>query len=133
MRRSAGQSLVELALCAPVVLMLTLGGVAIVRIEDGQSGLQAATGAAAQSAARAPDAAAAAADAQARFSAVIAAYPVRNATLELDTGDFARGVSITATGAGYTDAGWASMAGFHASVALRAQASVPVEWWRTHR
>jgi Flp pilus assembly protein TadG len=55
MKMNGGQALVELALCAPVVVFLALGTAAVVQVEDAAAGLDAATHAAATAAARAPD------------------------------------------------------------------------------
>ena len=55
MRWRSGQALLELALCAPVVLLLALGGAAVVQLQDATAGLDAATTAAAEMASRAPD------------------------------------------------------------------------------
>jgi Flp pilus assembly protein TadG len=115
-----GQSLVELAICLPVVLALGLGTVTVVRAVDGAAGLQAATEAAVNTAARAADAGDAAAAAQSRFASVIGAYPVRRASLELQVGDFARGSTITATASGWVD-----------QVAVQARAQASVETWRS--
>ena len=43
MRSSAGQSLLELALCVPIVMMLALCTVGLVEIADARSGLDAAS------------------------------------------------------------------------------------------
>ena len=67
-----GQALVELALCAPVVLVLALGAVTAVQMIEAEAGLQAATSAALNAAVRAPDANAAIAAARSSFGSVIA-------------------------------------------------------------
>jgi Flp pilus assembly protein TadG len=128
-----GQSLLEFAICLPIVLSLGLGSAAVVQVADASTGLKAATAAAASAAARAPDAATAAAYAEARFASVISDYPVRSATLELPTTDFSRGSIVTLTGTGFTDVGWSSLALMPARVQLRAQATFRVEPWRTRR
>jgi Flp pilus assembly protein TadG len=115
-----GQSLVELAICLPVVLALSLGTVVVVRAVDGAAGLQAATEAAVQSAARAPDAGDAVSAAQSRFASVIGGYPVRGAFIVLQVGDFARGSTIIATASGWVD-----------QVAIHSQAQASVEPWRS--
>ncbi len=115
-----GQSLVELAICLPVVLALALGMVTVVRAVDGAAGLQAATEAAVRTAARAADAGAAASAAQSRFDSVIGGYPVRGASLDLHVGAFIRGSTITATASGWVD-----------QVALHARAQASVEPWRS--
>jgi Flp pilus assembly protein TadG len=115
-----GQSLVELAICLPVVLALGLGAVVVVRAVDGATGLQAATEAAVRAAARSVDVSEAASAAQSRFSFVVAAYPVRSPSLELQLGDFTRGATITATASGWSD-----------SIALHAEARAVIELWRS--
>jgi Flp pilus assembly protein TadG len=126
-----GQAVVELAVCMPVVLLLGLGVAAIVQVSDAAAGLHAAASAAVAAAARAPDEAAARAAAQARFEAVVSAYPLRGSRLELNDRGFARGATITATGAGYVDLGWEAMAVVPARVDLSASASARIEPWRT--
>lgn len=127
-----GQSLIELALCLPVVMILALGSVALVQIEDAQSGLDAATQAAAATAARAPDQATAVNAAQARFAAVIAAYPVTSTTLTMTVPAFARGTPITATAGGYVDLGWAAVPGLPPRLFLRSTVAEPLQSWRSH-
>ncbi|HXI95084.1 MAG TPA: TadE/TadG family type IV pilus assembly protein, partial [Candidatus Acidoferrum sp.] len=75
---SRGQSLVELAVCAPLIVLLTLGTAAAVQVVDASAGLQAATQAAAAEASRAPDAATAERTALARFEVMVADYPLRS-------------------------------------------------------
>lgn len=127
-----GQSLVELALCSPVVMILALGTVAIVQIEDAQSGLDAATLAAGATAARAQDESTALSAAQARFTAVLTAYPVRSATLTVTTPAFGRGSVMTASAAGYVDLGWAALPGLPRQLWLRSSVAEPMEMWRSH-
>ena len=130
MNGSRGQSLLELAVCLPVVLALALGTAAVVRVVDGYGGLEAATQAAVNAAARQPDAGAAAAAAQAAFRSVTAAYPLRSASLSIDVGDFNRGAVITATASATIDVGWPSLA-LPAHLELRAHATAHVESWRS--
>ena len=126
-----GQALVELAVCMPFVLLLGLGAAAVVEVADASAGLRAATEAAVTAAVRAPDAARAQADAHRRFDEVIAAYPVRSATLALDDAGFARGAVVTAAARGFVDLGWEAMAVVPARVDLAAAASARVDPWRT--
>ncbi len=123
--------MIELALCLPVILLLALGTAAVVQITDAASGLRAATEAAVATAARAPDAPTAEAAAQSRFTAVIAAYPVRSPSLRLMDGGFVRGATLTATATGSVDLSWESMVVVPARVAIEAQASMRVEPWRS--
>ena len=133
MRSSAGQSLLELALCVPVVMLLALGTVGLVQIADARSGLDAATQAAASTAARASDPVSANAAAQSRFSSVIAGYPIRAATLVLSMGSFSRASPVIATSTGFVDIGWTMPFVLPGHVPLAAKAVVRLEWWRTHR
>jgi Flp pilus assembly protein TadG len=125
-----GQSLVELAVCAPVILLLTLGAVATVQIVDAQAGLEAATQAAAAAAARAPDPASAEAAAHARFGAMVASYPLRAADLRITFGIFSRSDQVLATSSCIVDVSWPSMV-FPKRLSLEARAAVPLEAWRT--
>ena len=133
MRLSRGQSLLELAICLPIVLSLGLGSAAVVQVAAASTGLKAATEAAASAAARAPDAATAVVYAQARFASVISDYPIRSATLELPAANFSRGTIVTLNATGFADVGWGSVAFTPARVQLRAQATFRVEPWRTRR
>jgi Flp pilus assembly protein TadG len=128
-----GQSLLELALCMPIVLALGLGSAAVVQVAEATTGLKAATEAAASAAARAPDAATAVAYARARFASVVSDYPVHAANLELPATDFGRGTIVTLTATGFVDLGWSSLAFMPARVQLRAQAIFRIEPWRTRR
>jgi hypothetical protein len=131
MNGSRGQALVELAVCLPVVLVLALGATAVVQVVDADTGLRAAAAAAISAAARAPDLRGARAEAEVRFSAVIADYPVRSAQLHLELGSFGRGTTIEATATGYVDLGWASIALLPAHLQLRASDARLVEPWRS--
>jgi Flp pilus assembly protein TadG len=128
-----GQSLLELALCAPILVLLALGTVATVQIADARAGLDAATEAAADVAARSPDAATALTSGQARFASVLADYPVRAASLRLSVGDFGRTSQVTATSNGFVDVGWAAMLPLPSRVMLQSQVTLQLEAWRTHR
>lgn len=129
---SQGQSLVELAVCAPVVLLLTLGAVATVQIVDARAGLEAATQAAAAQAARAPSPALATSQAQARFASMIAGYPLRSAHLTITLGQFNRTDEVIATASGGVDVAWAALV-FPRVAILQCRATVPLEQWRSHR
>jgi Flp pilus assembly protein TadG len=129
---SRGQSLVELAVCAPVVLLLTLGAVATAQIVDARGGLEAATHAAAAEAARAPGPALAASQAQARFSSMIAGYPLSSAHLTITFGQFDRADQVVATASGGVDVAWAALL-FPRAMTLQCRATVPLESWRSHR
>lgn len=128
---SRGQSLVELAVCAPVVMVLALGTVATVEIVDARAGLEAATQAAAADAAGAPDPVTGERNAQARFAAVIAAYPVRSALLRVTFGGFDRTDEVAATSSGQVDLSW-SVLGLPGALALESRVAIPLEAWRSH-
>jgi Flp pilus assembly protein TadG len=132
MRLDRGQALIELALCAPVVILLAVGVAAVVQVEDANAGLDAATHAAASVAARAPDPVTADSAAHARFAAVVVAYPLHGATLYISFGSFTRAADLTATAEAFVDVGWAGLVLPH-QLELRAQAVVRLEPWRTHR
>jgi len=119
-----GQALVELALCAPVILVLALGAVTAVQVLEAESGLQAATSAALSAAARAPDPNEAIAAARSSFASVIAGYPLSSPSLSIAVGAFARGSLLTADATATVDA-----AGAH--IALRVNAAVRIERWRS--
>jgi Flp pilus assembly protein TadG len=131
-RRDCGQALLELALCAPVVLLLTLGTVASVQVASARAGLDAATQAAAEAAARAPSAGAATAAAEARFRAVIADYPVRSATLVVSVGDFDRNGSVVTSSSASIEMVWAAFLLLPSQVDLHSQVHVRFESWRSH-
>ena len=133
MSRSTGQSLVELALCAPIAMLLALGGAATVRVADAHAGLSAATQAAAAAAARSPDPVSARLAAEDRFLSVLGGYPVQSPVLRLTLGSFNRADEITATSSGWVDIGWASMLLLPGRVNLESKAVVHIESWRTHR
>jgi Flp pilus assembly protein TadG len=132
MTRASGQALLELALCAPVVILLAVGAAAVVQIQETALGLDAATHAAASAAARAPDPATADAAAHARFNAVVAGYPIRGPALNVSFGAFSRATEVTATSVGFVDVGWAGLILPH-RVDLRSRAVIRLEHWRTHR
>jgi len=119
-----GQALVELALCAPVILVLALGAVTAVQVLEAESGLQAATGAALSAAVRAPDANSAIAAARSSFASVTAGYPLRAPSLSIAVGAFARGSLLTADATATVDA-----VGAH--IALRVHDAQRVEPWRS--
>src|ERR1700694_839625 len=102
------QALLELSLCAPVIVLLALGSAATVQVAGARAGLDAATQAAANAAVRAPDPAAAVAAAQRRFSTVVADYPVRSPTLSVSMGGFSRSGKITVSSSAQVDLRWAA-------------------------
>lgn len=127
-----GQALLELAVCAPVLVLLALGVAAVVQVEDAAAGLDAATSAAASAASRAPDPIAADLAARARFAAVVAAYPLRDAVLHISLGSFSRVSDVIVTADAFVDVAWAGLVlphRFH----LGSRAVMRLEPWRTHR
>jgi Flp pilus assembly protein TadG len=133
LRAHRAQALLELALCAPIVMLLALGTVAAVQVAGAGAGLEAATPSAADAAARAPDPASAVAAAQARFSSLVAGYPLGSATLSVSVGSFDRAGHVTASSSARVDLGWAAFLMLPGQLTLRSQAVVPLEPWRTHR
>jgi Flp pilus assembly protein TadG len=132
MTPARGQALLELALCAPVVVLLTLGTVATAQVAAARMGLESATQAAADAAARAPDVATASASAHDRFEAVVNGYPVRSATVVISVGDFGRSGHVTASSSASVDIAWAAYLSLPSQLTLRAQVTVPLEEWRSH-
>jgi len=132
-RSERAQALLELALFAPVVILLTLGTVACVQLAGARAGLDAATQAAGDAAARSPDQSTAVASALEHFTDVAAGYPLRSATLTVSMSGFRRGDHITAASSALIDLGWAPFLLLPTPVMLRSQVVVRLEPWRTHR
>ena len=132
MRVHRGQALIELALCAPLVILLALGTVASIQVASARAGLDAATRAAAEVAARAPNAEAALAAGHERFTEVVTGYPVRSATLVLSVGDFSRAASVTASSSASIDIAWAAFLVFPGRLTIRSQVRLALEPWRSH-
>lgn len=125
-----GQSLVELAVALPAVLMLALGSAALLRLADAKSGLDGATAAAVADAARQATSSAASSCGQARFAAITAQYPLRGATLAL-FGTFARGSLYTAVGNATVDLSFVPLWFLPRSLPVHSQARALVEPWRS--
>ena len=128
--RSRGQSLVELAVALPAVLMLALGSAALLRLADAKAGLDGATAAAVADAARQATAAAASSCARARFGAISAQYPLRAPTLTL-LGSFARGSIYAGAATATVDLSFVPLWFLPRSVTIGAQARALVEPWRS--
>jgi Flp pilus assembly protein TadG len=126
-----GQALVELAVCLPVLLILAIGAAQFVRLAVARTGLDAATSAAAAAAARAPSAAEAVSAGRSGFAAVAVGYGLDPDALNLDTGGFVRGGSVTATGQADVALGFSGIAGFKPAWRLTSIASARVEDWRS--
>ena len=133
MKPAQGQALLELALCAPVVVLLSLGTVATVQIASARAGLESATHAAAEAAARAPDATTALAIAHDRFQQVVTDYPVRSATLVVSVGAFGRSDRVTASSSASVDIAWAAFLLLPSRVTLRSLVVLRLEHWRSHQ
>ena len=131
-RSSRAQALLELALCAPIVILLALGTAAAIQLAGARAGLDAATQAAANAAARSSYPPAALEAAQKRFAAVAAAYPLRSPELTISVGGFDRAGHVTATASARVDIGWAAFVLLPSSVTLRSQVMVQLEPWRSH-
>jgi len=127
---SRGQALVELAVCAPVVMLLALGAVAGVQVIDARAGLDAATKAAAADVARAPDPTSAERAARERFQSIVASYPLSSARLSLSVGPFARGDAVLATASGTIDLAWAALI-VPKRLTLESRCTIQVESWRS--
>jgi Flp pilus assembly protein TadG len=127
---SRGQALLELAVCAPVVMLLTLSAVAGGQVIDARAGLDAATNAAAAAAARAPDAASAERSARARFQSMVASYPLSSAYLSLSVGKFGRTDVVSATASGTVDVSWAALV-LPSRLMLESHCTIPIESWRS--
>jgi Flp pilus assembly protein TadG len=132
MRWARGQALLELALCAPVLVLLALGVAAVVQVQDAAAGLDAATTAAASAASRAPDPITADLAARTRFASVVAAYPLRETVLHISLGSFSRATEVSVTADAFVDVAWAGLVlphRFH----LQSRTVIQLEPWRTHR
>ena len=128
--KPGGQSLLELAICLPIVLALALGAAAMVRLADARSGLDGATAAAVADAARQSSVDAASTCAQRRFQAIAAGYGLTAPRLIL-SGGFERGSMYTATGAASADLSFVPLAFLPRTVPLTSQAQAWVEPWRS--
>jgi hypothetical protein len=113
-------------------MLLTVGAVASVQVIDARAGLDAATMAAAASAARAPDPATAESVARSRFLSIVEGYPLSSSRLDIVSGQFGRSDQAIAIATGVVDISWASLV-FPARLTLASRAAVPLEPWRTHR
>jgi len=127
---SRAQALLELAVCAPVVMLLTLSAVAGAQVIDAHAGLDAATNAAAAAAARAPDAASAEGAARARFRSIVGSYPLSSAYLSLSVGKFGRSDVVSATASGTVDVSWAALV-IPSRLTLESHCTIPIESWRS--
>ena len=125
-----GQSLVELAVALPAVLMLALGSAALLRLADAKSGLDGATAAAVADAARQSSSAAAALCGSQRFAAITAQYPLQHAQLTL-AGTFDRGSLYTGTAQATVDLSFVQLWFLPRSVQIQARAQALVEPWRS--
>ena len=132
MRAYRGQALIELALCAPLVILLAIGTVVSIQITSARAGLDAATRAAAEVAARAPNAQTAIAAGHERFTEVVTGYPMRSPTLVISVGDFSRTASVMASSSASIDIAWAAFLVLPARLTIRSQVRLALEPWRSH-
>ena len=126
-----GQSLVELALCLPVVVILALGAAAVVRLADARAGLDGATAAAVSTAARQTSPAAADACAAARFAAVVKDYPLQRPVLTTSAGTFGRGTTYSASASATVDLAFVPLGFLPGRVTLTSTAAAEIEPWRS--
>jgi Flp pilus assembly protein TadG len=127
-----GQSLVELALILPLLLLLAFGAAQFVRLALTKAGLDAATAAAAAAAARAPSAASAAAAGTTAFAGVAAGYGLDPATpVAIASGDFVRGGRVAASAAVAVDLGFSGIPALGTRWRLDSSASARIEDWRS--
>jgi hypothetical protein len=113
-------------------MLLTLGALASAEVIDARAGLDAATRAAAASAARAPDPASADSAARARFQSMVAGYPLSSAHLIVSFGKFSRTDGVLATASANIDLSWAAFV-ISRTLVLESRCTVPLEPWRSHR
>ncbi len=132
MKWRKGQALLELALCAPVAMLLALGVAAVVQVQDAAAGLDAATKAAAEAASRAPDPRSANTAAHARFAAMVSAYPLRGTVLRVSFRNFTRATDVRVASEAFVDVSWAALV-LPNDFRIRSATSVRLERWRTHR
>src|SRR5260370_460160 len=88
--------------------------------------------AAAGVAARTPDSVTANSAALARFAAVVLAYPLRDATLQVSSGGFSRADNVTVTSEALVAVGWAGLVLPH-QLEVRSRPVARLEPWRTRR
>lgn len=128
---SRGQALVELAVCAPIVALLGIGAAAAIQVAEAQTGLDAAARSAVAVAARAPNATEAQTAAHWRFASVVAAYPLRDGEISIDSGSFSRGGRLVVTAIAHVDVGWAALVFPERTLQLRATATAQIDRWRS--
>lgn len=96
-RDESGQALVEAALAIPVLLLLVFGVVAVGRVTEAKVAVQAAARESSRALAVAPSEEQGIADALAAAEAVATGYGLGGGqlTIEVDSGGFARGATVT--------------------------------------
>jgi Flp pilus assembly protein TadG len=125
-----GQSLVELAVALPAVVMLALGAAALLRLADAKSGLDGATAVAVADAARQGSAAAAERCGTQRFAEIAAEYPLTQPRVAL-SGTFTRGSVYAASATAQVDLSFVPLWFLPRAMSIRSQASALVEPWRS--
>ena len=131
MNRRHGQSLVELAICLPVLVVLTLGGAAVARVADARSGLDAATQAALAAAARSRDEASARSAGAQEFALAIAGYPVTGSALTLTAPGFDRGTTWVGRSTAWVDISFVPIPGLPRAIRVEASGAATIETWRS--
>ena len=127
-----GQSLVELAIVLPLLVLLALGGVQFVRLAIARSGLDAATAAGASAAARATSATTAATAGRLAFTSIATGYGLGStARVTIDAGSFLRGGTVTATGTAPIALGQTGVPALRVNWLLTSTATARIEDWRS--
>ncbi|GAC1658119.1 MAG: hypothetical protein NVS9B1_17360 [Candidatus Dormibacteraceae bacterium] len=127
MRR--GQALVELALAWPLMCLLAFGGAALTRLAAARSGLDAATAAAAATAARDPALDPSGLAATATFQLVASRYPLSRPHVQLRPGG--PGQSLEAVGSADVVLDFVRLPGLPGTVHLVAVSTALAEPWRS--
>jgi hypothetical protein len=128
--RRRGQSLIELAVALPALLILALGSAALLRLADAKAGLDGATAAAVADAARQPFGFMADTSAQTRFQEIVVGYPVLYPVLSV-SGGFARGSYYSGSASAYVDLGFVPLWFLPRRVRITSSARSLVEPWRS--
>ena len=105
MTRQRGQALVETALILPLLLLYALGILAVGEVVREYMAVRSAATQAAFAAARAPSASSAVSAGRLAARDAVSLSRVRDFTVALEVGTFARGGVATATATGYVDLG----------------------------
>jgi len=126
-----GQSLLELALALPVLLLLALGAVDLTRLAVARSGLDAASAASAAAAARAPDARHAGQAGATAFRGVATAYRLEEPGFVVTVGSFQRGGTVSVRAQTHVSLGLIGVPGLRPVWDLQSTAVARIEDWRS--